>query len=281
MKKTAPTENQTRAIIDGIINILRESGPMRGSKLESALVAKNDEWRSLRLGLAIEKAVEQQKISHEAYKPYMLLNEQITSMNADQSNADSTSDSIETDVPNSSAEAQIDAQAKKPIRAYGLYWERSKVIWGSSNVALLAIHESVHKKNPTPVNLSNQKGIYILYDGREVVYVGRTVNTLGNRLRDHTRDSLQSRWNRFSWFGFASVDEKGDLKHNEVSVRKASVLAGILEAVLITCLEPPLNWRSGDHLTGKEYIQVEDPELVKNQAVTDSMKRLLELQGSK
>ena len=54
----------------------------------------------------------------------------------------------------------------------------------------------------TPVDFNKHLGIYLLYDGREVIYIGRTTDRpLGRRLYEHTSDRMAARWDRFSWFG--------------------------------------------------------------------------------
>ncbi|HET6834175.1 MAG TPA: GIY-YIG nuclease family protein [Acidimicrobiales bacterium] len=54
----------------------------------------------------------------------------------------------------------------------------------------------------------SQRGIYVLYDDYGPYYVGLVRDQdIGNRLRSHTRDVHQGRWDRFSWFGFRRVLE--------------------------------------------------------------------------
>ena len=64
----------------------------------------------------------------------------------------------------------------------------------------------------TPVNFDKQIGVYPLYDGREIMYIGQAITqTIGERLFQHTKDRLSGRWDRFSWFGLYSVNENGQL----------------------------------------------------------------------
>ena len=73
------------------------------------------------------------------------------------------------------------------------------------------------------------------------------------------------RWDRFSWFGFCGVDEEsGELRSMPDQVDSVHII-GILEAVLIEALEPPINGRRGDYL-GTECKQVPDPEIAKEQS---------------
>lgn len=63
-----------------------------------------------------------------------------------------------------------------------------------------------------PVDFNKQLGIYLLDDGREVIYIGRTTDRpLGRRLFEHTFDRMAVRWDRFSWFGLLPVSESGQL----------------------------------------------------------------------
>jgi hypothetical protein len=106
--------------------------------------------------------------------------------------------------------------------------------------------------------------VYLLHDGREVIYVGRTAEKrLATRLSEHTRDRLNGRWDRFSWFGLLTVTEKGDLAQtNLASIIEEDVIV-TLEALLIEGLEPRQNRKRGDAFRAVEYLQKQDPEIVK------------------
>ena len=103
------------------------------------------------------------------------------------------------------------------ISSFGMFWRREEVEWTSSNLQLLGVlreKDDSAPVNSAPVNFSQQIGLYLLYDGREVIYVGRAKtgnSTLGARLYAHTKDRLSARWDRFSWFGFLPVSENGEL----------------------------------------------------------------------
>jgi hypothetical protein len=112
-----------------------------------------------------------------------------------------------------------------------------------------------------PVDFHKQLGIYLLYDGREVMYVGRaTERPLGKRLYEHTADRLSTRWDRFSWFGLLPVSESGDLGVLPESYLGTMIIPAI-EAILIEAVEPRQNRKRGDDLSAVEYIQKEDPEI--------------------
>jgi hypothetical protein len=154
------------------------------------------------------------------------------------------------------------APAILAIRAYGIYWERSKVDWQPSVPSLFGRQ---HEASPV-VDLSKQRGVYLLYDGRELVYVGRSVDLgITVRLRDHTVNRLRSRWDRFSWFGLSPVTESGDVTIGGTQSANLAQVVALLEAVLIEALEPRLNRQKGQGFEGAEFLQVEDPSLAEKQ----------------
>lgn len=77
-----------------------------------------------------------------------------------------------------------------------MFWRKDAVEWSSTPKLL-----GMQKIGATPVDFFKQLGIYLLYDGREIIYVGRTTDRpLGRRLYEHTLDRLSVRWDRFSRF---------------------------------------------------------------------------------
>jgi hypothetical protein len=159
------------------------------------------------------------------------------------------------------------------INAFGMYWSRDKVLW-TANPKILGQQQP----GSTPVDFSGQKGVYLLYDGREVVYVGRTTDQpLGIRLRQHTSDRLNGRWGRFSWFGVYPVAETGALDTDAIGTYDLAMLIVTMEALLIEGLEPPQNRKRGDDFRAVEFLQVEDPEIQRNQiiALMDELKKKL------
>ena len=122
---------------------------------------------------------------------------------------------------------------------------------------------SCGKIGAVPVDFCKQPGIYLLYDGREVIYAGRTTDRpLGKRLYEHTIDRMSTRWDRFSWFGFLPVSDNGSLGDLPTTY-DAGKLIPALESILIEALEPRQNRKRGDDLSGVEYLQKINPKIEK------------------
>ncbi len=144
------------------------------------------------------------------------------------------------------------------VTSFGMFWRRSFVQW-STQARLLGVQQM----GAEPVDFCNQIGIYLLYDGREVIYVGRAVERpLGRRLYEHGADRLSTRWDRFSWFGLLPVSEDGKLGTLPKAFASDELVPAI-EAILIEALEPRQNRKRGDDLSAVEYLQQEDPEIEK------------------
>lgn len=144
------------------------------------------------------------------------------------------------------------------VSSFGMFWRREAVEWIATPRLL-----GMQQIGATPVDFNKQLGIYLLYDGREVIYVGRTTDRpLGKRLFEHTSDRMSTRWDRFSWFGLLPVSEQGILG-SLPSTFDAAKLIPAFEAILIEALEPRQNRKRGDDLAAVEYIQRVDPEIEK------------------
>lgn len=144
------------------------------------------------------------------------------------------------------------------ISSFGMFWRREAVEWAATPKLL-----GMQQIGATPVDFCKQLGIYLLYDGREVIYVGRTTDRpLGRRLYEHTLDRMSARWDRFSWFGLLPVSETAKIG-TLPAVFEAAKLIPALEAILIEALEPRQNRKRGDDLTAVEYLQKVDPEIEK------------------
>jgi hypothetical protein len=151
-----------------------------------------------------------------------------------------------------------DEEQYELISSFGMFWRRDAIEW-TANPKLLGMQQI----GATPVDFCKQLGIYLLYDGREVIYVGRTTDRpLGRRLYEHTIDRMSARWDRFSWFGLLPVSETGGLGALPETYDAAKLIPA-LEAILIEALEPRQNRKRGDDLAAVEYIQRVDPEIEK------------------
>lgn len=157
----------------------------------------------------------------------------------------------------------------RAVTSFGIHWDRDAVEWKPQPCVLGEFQtEGAAKTKLTTVDFGGQRGLYLLHDDREVIYVGRTTKrNLGQRLYEHTRDRLQGRWNRFSWFGFLPVADNGQLGEAPESAPSGYDLEGLIgdiEAILIEALEPRQNRKRGDDLGTVEYRQVLDPGVQKN-----------------
>jgi hypothetical protein len=155
-------------------------------------------------------------------------------------------------------ESENEEEQYEIISSFGMFWRKDAVKWTATPKLL-----GMQQIGSTPVDFCKQIGIYLLYDGREVIYVGRTTDRpLGRRLYEHTIDRLSARWNRFSWFGLLPVSDTGSLCSLPNQYDSANLIPA-LEAILIEALEPRQNRKRGDDLAAVEYIQRIDPEIEK------------------
>lgn len=144
------------------------------------------------------------------------------------------------------------------VSSFGMFWRKDAVEWTATPKLL-----GMQQIGATPVDFYKQLGIYLLYDGREVIYVGRTTDRpLGRRLYEHTMDRMSARWDRFSWFGLLPVSDTGQLGVLPEGYTAAKLIPA-LEAILIEALEPRQNRKRGDDLQAVEYLQKVDPEIEK------------------
>lgn len=154
------------------------------------------------------------------------------------------------------AESEESEEQYEVVTSFGMYWRKEAVEWVNKPKLL-----GMQQIGATPVDFYGQLGVYLLYDGREVIYVGRTTDRpLGRRLYEHTFDRMSTRWDRFSWFGLLPVSESGVLGELPDSYVAAKLIPA-LEAILIEALEPRQNRKRGDDLAAVEYLQRVDPEI--------------------
>lgn len=156
------------------------------------------------------------------------------------------------------------------VTACGLYWTKDAVTWGRGCKIM-----GQQVEGSARIDFSEQQGVYLLYRGNSIVYVGRTTDSLRARLKDHaSRKNKSFRWDHFSWFGFRPVDDNGTLGGLPEGIQAADMI-GVLETVLIEALEPPINGMRGDHM-GEHYIQVINQEEAGRRRIR-SLQALIEL----
>ena len=133
------------------------------------------------------------------------------------------------------------------LTSFGILWERSLI--DNSLPRLLGVQMEGSK----PVDFAKRTGIYILYNHRDIVYIGQSKGNLGQRIKQHTKDGLKHRWNRFSWFGIL-VAQDGKLG----TTRNGLVLAMLdfLESFAIKLTNPPENRTQGNGLTDSEFFPI-------------------------
>jgi hypothetical protein len=148
------------------------------------------------------------------------------------------------------------------ISSYGLHWKADRVNWGKPGIGnpgtLLGATSRSLKAHP--VDFREQRGIYALYAGYELVYVGQTGagdDRLFKRLKEHRHDHLSERWDRFSWFGTQRKTKKNLLSADTKSIKNQSVKAAldIMEAVAIAISEPKLNLQRGHWNNSTKFFQ--------------------------
>lgn len=158
---------------------------------------------------------------------------------------------------------------EKIVPSYGMYWMRDAINWESTPKLL-----GVESTGASPIDLSEMRGIYMLYDGREVIYVGQAVDRpIIKRLSEHTKNRLATRWDRFSWFGLDGIhpDSGKIIKQSEYFTSDLHSLANVLEGILIEGLEPRQNRRQGDNF-GFEYYQEIDKDVLKDKLLSNLKK---------
>ena len=158
------------------------------------------------------------------------------------------------------------SRRRQLIKNRGLHWKAQLVDWGKPSINAKAgkiLGHKVRAKRGGTVNFWEQQGVYALYDGWELVYVGQALGKggIGKRLKHHRSDELAERWDRFSWFGLRQVTAgRKLLKLGKRRAGSTEEILNQLEALLIDVAEPKLNGQRGtwNKDSGVErYVQVE------------------------
>lgn len=186
--------------------------------------------------------------------PYIRVSKGTFAMRAGASGVSIVAPKLTPDV----AESEESEEQYEIITSFGMFWRKEAIEWTATPKLL-----GMQQIGATPVDFYKQLGIYLLYDGREVIYVGRTTDRpLGRRLYEHTIDRMSARWDRFSWFGLLPVSDAGQIGELPDAYGAAKLIPA-LEAILIEALEPRQNRKRGDDLAAVEYLQKVDPEIEK------------------
>ena len=74
------------------------------------------------------------------------------------------------------------------IKSYGLHWKADRVFWGRPKNSGSLLGAKSRSAKARQVDFREQRGIYALYAGYDLVYVGQTgtgSHRLFNRLKAH------------------------------------------------------------------------------------------------
>jgi hypothetical protein len=154
------------------------------------------------------------------------------------------------------------------IQSYGLFWDVENVYWGRGSNPGSLLGVPARARSSVPVDFREQIGIYVLYQDHRIVYVGQAGSgrkRLFKRLRDHRKDHLANRWNKFSWFGLRRALASGELAAEKIrATASLNTALNHIEAVLISATEPSHNKQGGRFGKGTgvlKYIQYRDERL--------------------
>lgn len=160
-----------------------------------------------------------------------------------------------------------DSQNKNMITHYGLFWSEESVFWGrQKNPGELKGRVSPttgrrgastkEERKEHEENFRDYVGIYCLYGGGQLLYVGEaglgTKSTLFKRLMQHRKGPMSGRWDKFSWFGCLKGLEEREISHLDALAQ--------LEAILISITNPRFNKQSGTFANARQVFQVPHDE---------------------
>jgi hypothetical protein len=157
--------------------------------------------------------------------------------------------SFDTDTQRHCAAKRAGERVNLLVRSVGLFWREDAVYWGAGSNAGTLWGVPYHNTTAEPIDFRAQIGIYALYADYQLVYVGQAgvgKQTLFSRLKQHRKNDLAERWNRFSWFGVLRVLESGKLSSKTDALHPGlSDVLNHIEAILIHAAEPPMNGQGG------------------------------------
>ena len=175
------------------------------------------------------------------------------------------------------------SQDKNMITHYGLFWSERSVFWGRQRKRgellgrikpdLDRRGASTKEERENAENFRDYVGIYCLYAGGELLYVGEaglgTRSTLFKRLRDHRKGPMSGRWDKFSWFGCKRLEEQEE----SPKITHLDALAQ-LEAILISITNPRFNKQSGTFANAVQVFQAAHDEA--DGDIADKLKKMEE-----
>ncbi|MDQ6981056.1 MAG: winged helix-turn-helix domain-containing protein [Ghiorsea sp.] len=109
--------------------------------------------------------------------PYIRVSKGTFAMRSQSSNAQTVSPKLTPEITESEEQYEV-------ITSFGMFWRKEAIEWKATPKLL-----GMQQIGAIPVDFNKQLGIYLLYDGREVIYVGRsTERPLGKMVvRAHFR----------------------------------------------------------------------------------------------
>lgn len=248
-----PTELTWRKAIDKVLG--SSSTPLHYNEITERIISEGLRQNLGATPAATVNAQISTSIKHDgASSPYVRVSKGTFAMRSGASGVTIVPPKLTPDV----SESEESEEQYEIVSSFGMFWRRESIEWLATPKLL-----GMQQIGATPVDFFRQLGIYLLYDGREVIYVGRTTDRpLGRRLYEHTMDRMSARWDRFSWFGLLPVSETGQIGALPETYDAAKLIPA-LEAILIEALEPRQNRKRGDDLAAVEYLQKVDPEIEK------------------
>lgn len=154
------------------------------------------------------------------------------------------------------------------IKTFGLFWRRDEVEWNPGIGHSFRLLGRNRDRNPGLwlADFQDQTGIYILYGNHGAHYVGLTESSLASRLKSH--NDWKEEWDRFSWFGFRSVQKGRDESLHRLGAMANVKIANMTE--VITDVEALLiramgltNLRTTGFTDAEEWYQVKNHEAEK------------------
>ena len=175
------------------------------------------------------------------------------------------------------------SQDNNMITHYGLFWSERSVFWGrqkKSGKLLGRIKPDLDRRGASTKEQREKEqdyrkyvGIYCLYEGGELLYVGqaglKSQSTLFKRLKDHRAGPMSGRWDKFSWFGCKSLEEREEGPR----ITHTAALAQ-LEAILISITNPRFNKQSGTFANAVQVFQ--DPHDEADGDIAHKLKKMEE-----